>query len=528
MKLPTPEEMASLERRAQETAGVTVAALMERAGARTADVARQLLEGRGGRRVVVLAGKGNNGGDGLVAARHLAEDARVTVILAGPAADLGGGPAAHLPSVRERHVPVSEAPDLSPSDLAAALRDCDLIIDALFGTGFRGPARGVSAALIEAANRSGTPILAVDVPSGIDAATGRADPPVIQATATVTMALPKLGLVQYPAAACAGRLFVADIGMPEAVIDQALIRAEFILAAWVDRTFPRRRADSHKGTHGHVFIVAGARGFTGAAVLAARGAIRGGAGLVTVALPQSLVTVPTASLPEAMTLPLPETGAGTVGAAAEGVIREAAAAADGRHPAVVAIGPGLTTHPEVVRVVRRLMTSLAGPIVADADALNALAVDPATLREAPGPVVITPHPGELARLVGSSIEEIQGDRVAAARSAAASFRVVTVLKGARTVVAAPDGRTGVVPNGNGAMATGGMGDVLTGVVAAFLAQRLPAWEAAVCGAYLHGLAGDLAAPGELGLLSHEVADAVPRALARVRAGSVDDGITYVR
>jgi ADP-dependent NAD(P)H-hydrate dehydratase / NAD(P)H-hydrate epimerase len=521
--------MASLEQAAQERAGVTVASLMERAGARTAEVARKLLEGGSGRRVVVLAGKGNNGGDGLVAARELVGDARVTVILAGAAAELGGGPAAHLPAVREHHITVLEAPGTPPADLDAALRDSDLIIDALFGTGFRGPARGVPAALIEAANRSGVPILAVDVPSGIDTATGRADPPVIQAVATVTMGLPKLGLVQYPAAGCAGRLYVADIGMPAAVVDAAPIRAEFIEAAWVNRTFPRRSPDSHKGTHGHVFIVAGARGFTGAAVLAARGAVRGGAGLVTVAMPQSLVTVPTASLPEAMTLPLPETDVGTMSAAAEGVIREAAAAAgDGRHSAVVAMGPGLTTHPDVAKVVRRLLASLSGPVVVDADALNVLANDPAPLRDAPGPVVMTPHPGELARLTGSSIADIQRDRVAAARSVAESLHAVTVLKGARTVVASPDGRIGIIPNGNGAMATGGTGDVLTGVVAACLGQRLPAWEAAVCAAYLHGLAGDLAAPGELGLLSHEVADAIPLALARVRAGSVDDGITHVR
>ena len=527
MKLPAPREMASLEQRTHEIAGITVAALMERAGARTADVARRLLEGRGGRRVVVLAGKGNNGGDGLVAARDLVGDARVTVILAGPAADIGGGPAAHLPSVRERRIPVLDASALSSSDLDAALRDSDLIVDALFGTGFHGPAQGVPAALIVAANRSGTPILAVDVPSGIDAATGAADPPVIQATATVTMGLPKVGLVQFPAAAYAGRLFVADIGIPQAVVDDAPIRTELVRAAWVDRVFPRRRADGHKGTYGHVYVVAGARGFAGAAVLAARGAIRGGAGLVTVAIPRSLVTVPTASLPEAMTLPLPETDAGTLSAEAEGVIREAVAAVDGKHPAVVAIGPGLTTHADVVGVVRRLIPMLGGPVVADADALNALGGNPAPLRDAPGPVVITPHPGELARLMGASIGEVQRDRVAAARAAASSTRAVTILKGARTVVASPDGRAAIIPNGNGAMGTGGTGDVLTGVVAAFLGQRLPAWDAAVCAAYLHGLAGDLAAPGELGLLSHEVADAIPRALALVRAGSVDEGITHV-
>jgi ADP-dependent NAD(P)H-hydrate dehydratase / NAD(P)H-hydrate epimerase len=519
--------MAALEQRTQESAGITVASLMERAGARTADVARQLLEGRG-RRVAVLVGKGNNGGDGLVAARHLVGDAQVRVVLAGPAAELGGGPAPHLAAVRARHIPVVEAPALSPSDLEAAVAGADLLIDALFGTGFHGPARGVPAALIEAANRSGVPILAVDVPSGIDAATGAADPPVIQAAATVTMGLPKLGLVQYPAAACAGRLFVADIGFPEALVESAPIRAALIRAGWVDRTMPRRRADSHKGTHGHVFIIAGARGFTGAAVLASRGAIRGGAGLVTAAMPKSLVLAPTASLPEAMTLPLPETDAGTLGAGSDGVILEAVGAVGGTHPPVVAIGPGLTTRPEVAAAVRRLLPQFAGPVVADADALNALAGDTAPLREAKGPVVITPHPGELARLMRSSIEEIQRDRVAAARAAASTLGVVTVLKGARTVVADPDGRAGIVPTGSGAMATGGTGDVLTGITAALLAQGLKAWDAACCAAYLHGLAGDLAAPGELGLLAHEVADAVPAALARVRAGSVDEGITDVR
>lgn len=527
MKLPTPKEMASLEQRTQERAGISVAVLMERAGARTAEVARRLLEGRGGRRVVVLAGKGNNGGDGLVAARDLVGDARITVILSGPAAELSGGPAAHLQSLRERHVPLLEAPALSSSDLDSALRECDLIVDALFGTGFHGPAQAGPAALIEAANRSGVPILAVDVPSGIDSATGAAEPPVIHAAATVTMGLPKLGLVQFPAAAYAGRLFVADIGIPQAVVDEAPIRTELVRAAWVDRTFPRRHADGHKGTYGHVYVVAGARGFTGAAVLAARGAIRGGAGLVTMAIPRSLVTVPTASLPEAMTLPLPETDAGTLDADAEGVIREAVAAVDAKHPAVVAIGPGLTTHSAVVGVVRRLIPQLGGPVVADADALNALAGNPAPLREAHGPVVITPHPGELARLTGASIGDIQRDRVAAARTAASSTRAVTILKGARTVVASPDGRAAIIPNGNAAMGTGGTGDVLTGVVAAFLGQRLPVWEAAVCAAYLHGLAGDVAAPGELGLLSHEVADAIPRALALVRMGSVDEGITDV-
>ncbi|SRR5579884_607631 len=524
MKLPTPREMAALERQAQDQYGVTAAALMERAGACTAEVARRLLRSRGGRHVAVLAGKGNNGGDGLVAARHLAGEMPVRVVLVAPSEDLRGEPARHLASLREQHLEILDARALDGPGLDRLLREADLLIDAIFGTGFRGPAEGTAAQVIEAANRSGTPILAVDVPSGADAGAGRVEEPCIRAAATVTMGLPKLGLVQYPAAAYAGRLFVADIGFPAALVEEAPIAAWLVLATWVDRALPRRPPDSHKGRFGRVLVVAGARGFAGAGVLAARGAIRAGAGLVTIALPGSLASVPGASLPEAMTHPLPETAAGTLGDAAYGDLAEAAGRAS-----AVAIGPGLTTHPEVVSLVRRLLPRLETPVVVDADGLNALAGEPTRLRDVPGPVVITPHPGEMARLLGRSAADVQRDRLSIAREAARAFGVVTLLKGARTIVAAPDGHAAVVPTGNPAMATGGMGDVLTGALAALLGQRIPPFEAAACAAYLHGLAGDLAAAarGELGLLAHEVADEIPRALARVRAREVDDGVTPV-
>ncbi|HYM70102.1 MAG TPA: NAD(P)H-hydrate dehydratase, partial [bacterium] len=267
---------------------------------------------------------------------------------------------------------------------------------------------------------------------------------------------------------------------------------------------------------------AGARGFVGASILAARGAIRAGAGLVTVALPVSLAAVPACSLPEAMTHPLPETPDGTIAERALEAALELVEASS-----AVAVGPGLTMHPEVVAFVRRLLPRLGRPAVLDADALNALAGEPQRLREAAAPLVITPHPGEMARLLGCAIPDVQRDRVETARSAARSLGVTVVLKGARTVVAAPGGAARIIPTGNAAMATGGMGDVLTGATAALLAAGLPAFEAAACAAYLHGLAGDLAASGELGLLAHEVADAIPRALARVRAGDVDDGLRTV-
>ncbi len=520
--------MAVLEQQAHERHGISVSALMERAGARAADAARLLLRERGGRRVVVLAGKGNNGGDGLVAARHLVGDSQVRVLFAAPSDELRGDPAVHLHALRERHVEIIEARTQAAGALDRLLRDADLLVDAIFGTGFRGPAGGAPAEIIEAANRSGTPILAVDVPSGTDAESGRADPPCIRAVATVTMALPKVGLVQHPAAAHAGRVFVAEIGIPPSLVDAAPIHTTLALAAWVDRTVPARDPDGHKGLFGHVLVVAGARGFAGAAVLCARGALRAGAGLVTIAGPASLAGVPPASLPEAMTRSLPETAAGTVSESACDMIAELAAERQ-----VVAIGPGLTTHPDVVALVRRLLPRIEAPVVVDADALNALASEPGRLRDVPGPVVITPHPGEMARLVGRTAAEVQRDRLGTAREAARTFGTITILKGARTVVAAPDGRAVIIPRGNAAMATGGTGDVLTGAVAAMLGRRLPPFEAAACAAYLHGLAGDLACgvsagpSRELGLLAHEVADAIPRALARVRAGEVDDGFTAV-
>lgn len=523
MKLPTPSEMALLERRCEEAHGISVRALMEQAGRRTAEVARQLLQSRGGRRVTVLVGKGHNGGDGLVAARHLAPDGPTRVLLVVPPQEIRGLGAEHLEALRGRQVEIEEAQALPASRLREALRDADLIVDAIFGTGFRGPADGVPALVIEAANASGVPILAVDLPSGTDASMGRADPPCIQAVATVAMGLPKVGTVQFPAAAHAGRLFVADIGIPEAVVREVAIPTELGTAAWVDRSLPRRLADSHKGRYGRVVILGGSRGFAGAPVLAARGAIRAGAGLVTIGMPASLALVPPASLPEAMTRPLAENDSGSLAEGAAHAVTELAAAAD-----VVAVGPGLSTHPDVVALLHRVLPQCPCPVVLDADGLNAFAGAPRRLRDIPGPLVITPHPGEMARLLGRDVKDVQADRLGTAREAARLTGGVVILKGARTVVAGPEGRALIIPTGNAAMATGGMGDVLTGAVAAFVGAGVPPFDAAGCAAYLHGLAGDLAAgSGELGLLAHEVADHLPRALARVRAGEVDDGISRV-
>lgn len=524
MKLPTPAEMAALERRCEEAFGVSTDALMEAAGRRTAEVARRLLRPAGGRRCLVLAGKGNNGGDGMVAARHLAADGPTRVLLAAPHREVAERLASRLDDLRRDHVPVEGSDTLSASAIERTMRDADLIVDAIFGTGFRGPARGLPARIIEAANASRVPILAVDVPSGVDASTGRADPPCIRAAATVTMALPKVGLVQYPAASYVGRLFVADIGIPESLVDEAPMLASLATAAWVNHAVPARSPDVHKGRFGHIAILGGARGYGGAPFLAARGAIRAGAGLVTVGLPASLVAAAPAALAEAMTRPLAENSAGAL---SEEGFEDACGFANGAD--VVGLGPGLTTHADTVTLVRRLVPRITVPLVLDADGLNAFAGQAERLRDHRGPLVITPHPGEMARLLGRETGEIQHDRLGTARDAAKRCGAVALLKGARTIVASPEGRAIVIPTGNPGMATGGMGDVLTGAVAALIGGGLPPFEATACAAYLHGLAGDLAAArrGEFGLLAREVADAIPRAMARVRSGAVDNGIVPI-
>lgn len=516
--------MAALERRCEEAYGIHSDELMEAAGRRTAEVARRLLPSAAGRRFLVLAGKGNNGGDGMVAARHLAADGPTRVLLAAPHREVAERLASRLEDLRHDHVPIQESETLSASALEPAMRDADLIVDAIFGTGFRGPAKGLPARIIEAANASGVPILALDVPSGVDASTGRADPPCIRAAATVTMALPKVGLVQHPAASYVGRLFVADIGIPESLVDEASILASLATAAWVKQTVPERPADAHKGRFGHIAILGGARGYGGAPLLAARGAIRAGAGLVTIGLPSSLAAAAPAALPEAMTRPLAENSAGALSDDGFEAGCEFANEVD-----VVGLGPGLSRHPDTVNLVRRLVARITVPLVLDADGLNAFAGQGERLRDHGGPLVITPHPGEMARLLGRETQEIQDDRLGAAREAAKRCAGIALLKGARTIVACPEGRAIVIPTGNPAMATGGMGDVLTGAVAALIGGGLPPFEAAACAAYLHGLAGDLvaAARGEFGLLAREVADGIPRAMARVRSGAVNDGIVPI-
>jgi len=532
MRVVTAAEMREIDRRATEEYGVLGLVLMENAGLKVFECVRRVLGGVDGKQVIVLAGKGNNGGDGLVAARHLLQHgARVKVMLSGEPADVTGDAGINLEIWKRLGQRLYLMQDRNAIQLLQlALMQTDLVVDALFGTGFRGEIRDRARKVIEAVNESGKPVVAVDIPSGVEADTGAVRGPAIQATHTVTFGLPKLGLVLEPGAGRTGELHVADISLPRPLVEAEGGRY-LLTPALVRDWLPRREAEAHKGRFGHVLVVAGSRGMVGAAVLAARAAALAGAGLVTLAVPRSIQNVAAGFQPEIMTLGLPETGAGTLCRAAREQIEEFLPRAS-----VLALGPGLTTHPETAELVRELLPGVRVPCVLDADGLNAFgggeretdrnsagtpageSLPPGGFREKPD-LVLTPHPGEMARLLGlKSAAEVQADRLGVAERTAAAWRCTVVLKGARTLVAEP-GKTYINPTGNPGMATGGTGDVLTGIIAGLLAQGLEPGPAAAAAAFLHGRAGDLAVAerGQASLLAGHLLEFLPAAFRELDA-----------
>jgi ADP-dependent NAD(P)H-hydrate dehydratase / NAD(P)H-hydrate epimerase len=504
LPLLTAVETQALDRET-EARGTTVESLMERAGFAVARAAVGVTGGAYGRRAVVICGKGNNGGDGLVAARHLARWG-VTVqvfLLAGPSA---GAPSTMLDRLRGAGVSVQ---GFDGRAFDRALGRAEVAVDAIFGTGFRGTAEGPHAEAIEAINEAGTAVVAVDIPSGVEGDTGAVRGPAVAADVTVTFGAPKAGAVLFPGAAHAGVVQVADIGFPEDLLrpgDLTLVEPEDV-RAWL----PVRSPDAHKRRTGVVLVVAGSRRMTGAPRLVAEGAYRTGAGLVTVAVPGAILPVVQAGPAEATFLPMPEGPAGSVAEAAWEVLAERLDTFD-----AVALGPGLSTDDETPAFVRRLVRESPVPVVVDADALNAFAGRAGDLGHRRAPAILTPHTGEFARLFGMPAEEVLEDRPGLARKAAAETGCVVVLKGPLTVVALPEGQVRVNPTGSPALATGGTGDVLTGAVAALVARGAAPPDAASAGAYLHGLAGEIAGArtGE-GTVASDVARAMPEAVRRV-------------
>jgi NAD(P)H-hydrate epimerase len=404
----------------------------------------------------------------------------------------------------------------SPTDMAALadrVQSADVVVDALLGTGARGPARGLLAGAIQIMNRAGHPVVAVDIPSGLSADDPEPPGPAVRAALTVTLALPKRSLLLYPAAGYAGRLRVVDIGIPSALCRDSGISLGLLEAADVAPAFPRRDAAAHKGTFGHCLVIAGSVGKTGAAALTSLAAQRAGAGLVTLAIPHSLNDVMEVKLTEVMTEPLPETEARTLGQEA---VDRLLHLAEGK--SAVAIGPGLGTHPSTQKLVHELLLSLPCPVVLDADGITALAGQADLLARAGGPLVLTPHPGELSRLLGVARDELLRTRIPLVQESARRLNLTLVLKMAHTIVASPLRDAVIVPTGNPGMATGGTGDVLTGLIAGLLAQGAEPVLAAQAGAYVHGLAGDLAAErlGQEAMLAGDLLDRVPEAIQQVK------------
>jgi ADP-dependent NAD(P)H-hydrate dehydratase / NAD(P)H-hydrate epimerase len=506
----TAAEMRALDARAIRELGIPGGRLMDAAGSGAAGLIARWLTPIRGRHVVVVCGKGNNGGDGFVVARRLrARGAVVQVFLTARREEVQGDAAEALAGWRGRVEAIDAGPD--PGALVRALERADVVVDALLGTGLTGPARGQVAVAIEAINeagRRGVPVLALDLPSGLGSDGGALLGPTVKATRTITFAGLKRSLLLHPAAANAGPVDVVDIGVPATEVVRGITTWR-LEGADVRRHFPPREADAHKGRFGHLLIVAGSLGKTGAAVLAGRAALRSGVGLCTIAAPASQQPIVAAQVPEYMTEALPETAAGTLALAAREGILELAHRTD-----AVALGPGLSLHPETQELARALIVEVERPLVADADALSALAGHLDLLRRVLGPRALTPHPGEMARMLGVGIDLVQGDRLEITRSFGRDHRLGLALKGAGTVIAGSDGRVAVNPTGNPGMAKGGSGDVLTGIVGALLARGLDPVAALEAGCYLHGLAGDLTAAeqGEVAMIAGDIIEKLPAAL----------------
>ena len=510
----TAEQMRRLDARAIAELGIPGAMLMENAGRGAAEAMLAALPGRGlrprGLRVAIVCGKGGNGGDGFVVARHLKRaGSRPEVYLAAPPAEIAGDAAAKYGEMRRAGIAARVVDDTVA--VAPALARADVVVDALLGTGARGAPSPPVAGLIAAVNAGGRPVVALDIPSGLPADGEPPSGPVIRAWLTTTFAGLKLGLVIGPGVDLAGRVVVLDLGIPAGELTRGV--TTFLLErADVAPLFPPRRRDAHKGSYGHLLVVAGSVGKTGAAALCARGAMRAGTGLVTVATSASAQPVVASLIVEAMSEPLPETESKTVALKARDAITELAAARD-----AVAIGPGLGVDDETRRLARALVRELPRPMAVDADALTALASHLDHLRGAAAPRYLTPHPGEMARMHGVSIADVQRDRVGTARTFAVEHGVHLCLKGARSIVASPDGRVLINPTGNPGMASGGTGDVLTGILGGFLARGLPAERVLGAAVYVHGLAGDVAAErvGEEALVASDVIEALGEAFRRL-------------
>lgn len=509
MKVSLVKEMRLVDKRAGEVYGLPEILLMENAGRQTAAAMTDLLGSVRGKSICILAGSGNNGGDAFVAARYLYnEGAAVKIFLTGNPEHIKASPALMQQALTAMGIPVHGLTGERDMDrLRLALRFADGILDGILGTGFRGTLRPLVRQAVELVNAAKKPVLAIDIPSGVEADTGGVNETAVQADCTITLGLSKPGHYLSPGAEHAGRLIVDGIGIPRQLLEDHAILQELIDEDLAKALLPQRPRAAHKGSCGRILVIAGSRGMTGAAAMCSLAALRAGCGIVTLAVPESLQPLLAVKLTEVMTKAIPEEEAGILGGKKAA---EMLTALSEDYDAVL-IGPGLGRAVATGELVRTLIKAVDKPLLLDADAIYALCEEPELLREAKQVPVLTPHLGEMAGLLGLSVADLREDLVGVARDAAAEYQAIFVLKSECTLVAYPDGHVYFTTKGNAGMATAGAGDVLAGTIAGLMKQ-MPAAKAPLLGVYLHGLAGDLADEEKAeGLIAGDILAQLPAA-----------------
>ncbi len=511
MKVLTSRQMKEIDRKAIKEIGIIGPILMENAGIQIFQAIMERFPEIQKERITIIAGKGNNGGDGLVVARHLLNrGCNPKVLLLGQTCDVKGDAGLNLGIAEKIGVNIVNVPTIKDwkrkrKDLFGAT----LAVDAIFGTGLIKPAAGIYSTVIEDINKAKAFKIAIDIPSGLSSDTFRIIGPCVKADLTVTLAAPKIAHIFPPAEEYVGELVVADIGIPDFLFKNENLKLELVEEQRILPCFASRKKDSHKGTYGHLFILSGSIGKTGAAAMAAKAALKMGAGLVTVGTPKSCLPIIARSMVELMTEPLPETDKGTLSSEALERILELLEGKD-----ALMIGPGISTHPSTAELVLSLIPKVRVPMMIDADALNILASKPQLLKSLRQPVVLTPHPGEFARLLRRSTKEIVKNKLVMTPRFAQEYGVYLVLKGYRTLTVSPEGAVYINPTGNPGMATAGVGDVLSGMIASMMIQEKDLLKAILAAVYVHGLSGDIGVEkwGERALTAGNLITHLPSAL----------------
>ncbi len=516
MYLVTAEEMQKMDKETIESFGIPGMTLMESAGRGAYTMLVQIFPNIFLQKVGIIAGRGNNGGDAFVIARYLMEKGiNTNIFILGPKKKISGDAKANLDLIeklmkKHKTCSIREIIDQDGFNKAKSkLLHHDIFIDGILGTGLNSDVRGFFKDVILALNNSKSPVFSIDIPSGLNADTGKPMGISINATATATFAHPKIGHILHPGDKHTGELEVVDIGIPNFITKQFNPKLNLLEERDVNKLFLPRNSESHKGNFGHVLILAGSPGKTGAAALAANAAMRCGTGLVTLGVPQSLNPSVEPQITEAMSYSLPDKGQGILIESAFEKIVEIS-----KYKDVIAIGPGIGTDKSTKKLIAKLVKTINIPIVMDADCLNLIAENPQILKKAKADIILTPHPGEMARLSNTTTTQIQENRLESARNFSSEFGITIVLKGANTIISLADKKAYICPVGNPGMASGGMGDVLTGMVAGFRAQGFSSENASIAGTYIHGLSGDILAEsmGTFGFLASDMITTIPKAI----------------